>query len=198
MLTETYDPTEQLTQLFNAGLELTDMKLTDAQLDSAGNCVDSPEELAAEAAATLGSPVSVEEYALARMCACECAQGARGSDADKSARIWVGLNDARQNNGGDVVQCLTGGRGFGPQAGRKYATGRNDPTTHHLALVRSCMSGQEPDPTGGAQHFLDKYGFAGADGAWDSARYSQVVAEWQGYGWVRVTTIGRGLEIWRA
>ena len=199
VLTDTYDPASQAIQLIGAGIDLAAMKLTNAQLDSSGNCIASPEDLASQAGATLGSPVGVDEYALARMCACECLQGAKGTDDDKNARIWVAINDANQNNGGDILQCITGGNGFGPQGGsRKYATGRNDPTDYHLTLARLCQSGATPDPTGGAQHFLDKYGFAAADGSWDSARYAAVVAQWQGYGWTRVLTIGKGLEIWRA
>ena len=198
MLTDTYDPVEQVSQVIGAGMDLAAMKLTNAQLDSAGQCVASPEDLASQAGATLGSPVTVEEYALARMCACESLAGTKGSDADKIARIWVALNDAAQTAGGDIVACLTGGNGFGPQGGlRKYATGRRDPTDYHLTLVRLCRNGATPDPTGGATHFMDKYGFADSEGTWDSARYAQVVSQWQGKGWTRVTTIGRGLEIWR-
>jgi hypothetical protein len=197
MLTDTYDPVEQVSQVIGAGMDLAAMQLTNAQLDSAGNCVASPDELASEAGATLGSPVTVEEYAIARMCASESIGGAKGSDNDKTARIWVALNDAAQTTGGDIILCLTGGNGFGPQGSlRKYATGRRDPTDYHLTLVRLCRSGAVPDPTGGSTHFMDKYGFADAAGAWDSGRYEEVVSQWQARGWTRVTTIGRGLEIW--
>jgi hypothetical protein len=197
-LTETLDPLSQVQQLLAAGFaEVQNVRLTDANLDSAGNCVDSPEDLAAAASATLGQPVSVEEYALARMVACESVADLKGgSDADKVARIWVALNDAAANNGGDIVQCLTGGHGFGPEGPRKYATGRNDPTDYHLALVRACVSGAIPDPTGGATHFLDKYGFADADHKYDPNAYAAAVAKWTGYGWHRVLVIGKGLEIW--
>lgn len=200
VVTETWQPIEQLQCLLNAGLELTNMRLTHADQDNEGNCLASPEELAAEASATLGQVVGVEEYALARMVANESLADLKGgTDEDKQARIWVALNDCAANNFGDVLQCLTNGKGFGPQSGRKYSTGHasggNDPTDEHLYLVRNCQSGITPDPTGGATHFLDKYGFA-TDHVFDPAKYQAAVDKWTGYGWSRVMTIGRGLEIW--
>lgn len=199
-VTATLNPASQVQNLLSAGMEITNMRLTDADQDSAGNCTASPTDLADEASRTLGEPVTVEEYALARMVANEAVADIKGgSDDDKNARIWVALNDANANNGGDVVQCITGGHGFGPQSGRKYSTGHasggNDPTDYHLALVRDCLSGATPDPTGGATHFLDRYGFA-TDHRYDETKYLAAVAKWTGYGWSRVITIGEGLEIW--
>lgn len=202
MVTETLNPLDALQRALNAGMEITDMQLTDADQDGAGNCIASPEQLAEDASATLGSPISVEEYALARMCACESLSARRGgSDEDKYARIWVALNDASRNNAGNILQCLTGGHYFGPQGSqRKYSTGHPDggvdPTDRHLALVRACLSGATPDPTGGATHFMDKYGFADANHKWDPNAYAATVASWTNRGWRKVLTIGRGLEIW--
>ena len=201
ILTSTVNPAEQVQRIFNAGMEITNMRLTDADQDSAGNCISSPADLAAQASANLGEPVSVEEYALARMVANEALADVKGGTAaDKQARIWVALNDASANNGGNILQCLTNGKGFGPQTGgRKYSTGHaaggTDPTDYHLALVRDCMSGTTPDPTGGATHFLDKYSFA-TDHKYDPAKYQATVDKWTGYGWSRVMTIGDRLEIW--
>jgi hypothetical protein len=90
---------------------------------------------------------------------------------------------------------LTGGKGFGPEGPRKYATGRSDPTDYHLALVRACQSGATPDPTGGATHFLDKYGFA-TNHVYDPEKYAAAVAQWQSYGWTKVLDLPHGLEIW--
>jgi hypothetical protein len=200
-VTDSWLPPDQLQRVLNAARELTNMRLTHAEQDDAGNCTATPEELAAEATQTLGEPISVEEYALARMVANEALSDIKGGDDDdKNARIWVALNDARANNGGDIVQCLTNGRGFGPQpGGRKYSTGHpdggNDPTDYHLSLVQNCMAGTTPDPTGGATHFMDKYGFA-TNHEFDPAKYQSAVNLWQSYGWHRLMTIGKGLEIW--
>lgn len=198
--TRTVFPPDQATRALNwAVREAVDVKLTNAELDSAGNCVETPDQLAAEASETLGAPVTVEEYTLARMCATESLSDLKGgSDDDKNARIWVAINDANENNGGDIVQCVTGGNGFGKQGSlRKYATGRSDPTDYHLALVRQCMGGVTPDPTGGATHFLDKYGFVTpGTHTYDPAVYAAAVQQWTNYGWRKVLTIGRGLEIW--
>jgi hypothetical protein len=115
------------------------------------------------------------------------------SDDDRIARMWVLINDAAATTGGNLLQCATGGNGFGPEGSRKYATGRNDPTVAHLVLVRACLSGQTPDPTGGAKHFLDRYGFSSADD------YQAVVAKWSAAGMSRVTLDpdpGHGFEVW--
>jgi hypothetical protein len=195
-VTLTLDPASQAERIAAALAGVSNMRLTRANLDDAGDVIETPEELAAAAAVSMGAPVTVDEYALARMCATECVSDIRGgSDADKIARIWVALNDAAKNNGGDIVQCLTGGKGFGREGPRKYASGRTDPTDYHLALVRGCRSGEIADPTGGATHFLDKYGFA-TDHIYDPDKYAAAVAQWQSYGWRKLMTIGRGLEIW--
>ena len=192
----TWNPLSQAEQMANALAGLGNVRLTRATLDDSGNVVETPEDLAAAAAVTLGSPVTVDEYALARMCATESLSDIKGgSDADKNARIWVALNDAAKNNGGDILQCLTGGKGFGPEGPRKYATGRTDPTDYHLALVRACQSGTTPDPTGGATHFMDQYGFA-TNHIYDPDKYAATVALWTSYGWTKVLTVGKGLEIW--
>jgi hypothetical protein len=195
-LTMTVNPVEQGANIANALEGLANMKLTHATLDDSGSVVETPDDLAAAASEVLGSPVDVEEYALARMVACEALSDVRGgTDEDKVARIWVALNDAEKNHNGDIVTCLTGGLGFGPQGSRAYATGRNDPTDYHLSLVRACRSGATPDPTQGATHFMDKYGFA-TNHIYDPAKYAAAVAKWKSHGWAKILDLPHGLEIW--
>jgi len=197
-LTLTLNPVDQAKQFANTLAGISNMRLTHATVDpDTGDVAETPDDLASEASLAMGAPVTVEEYALARMVATESLPDIRGgSDADKQARIWVALNDCQKNNGGDVLACLTGGNGFGKQGvSRKYATGRNDPTDYHLALVRACRDGTTPDPTNGATHFLDRYGFA-TDHVYDPDKYHAAVAKWTSYGWSKILELPHGLEIW--
>lgn len=193
--TGTLNPLESIGSLINEVNNLMNAtKLTSAShKDDETTVVESPETLAAQAGEKLGEVVGVEEYALARMLRCERTREAKGgNEAEGAAIVWVAINDANAHNGGDIVKCLTGGHGFGKQGSlRKYATSLNDPYDVDLYLVRRCLGGQIADPTGGATHFLHRYGFK------DPADYESVVAKWQGYGWSkRDLDLGTSLEVW--
>ncbi len=191
--TESLNPAESAARLASELAEWADeMRLSSATVTDDG-VQESPQELAGQAAATLGAPVTIEEYTLARMVACESTSAAKGgNDEEKEAIVWVALNDANANNGGNIVACVTGGHGYGHQGSlRKYATALNDPTGHHLQIVRDCMTGRVPDPTGGATHFLHRLGFKSRDG------YLAAVTKWTGYGWQNVgLDVGTSLEVW--
>jgi hypothetical protein len=193
-LTATFNPAESASRLANELSDLVnEMKLTAATVNDDGTVAETPQALATQASTTTGAIVSVEEYALARMVACECTRAARGgNDGEKAAIVWVALNDANAHHAGDIVQCLTGGHGFGHQGSlRAYATSANDPTVAILAVVRSCLTGQTPDPTGGSTHFMHRTGFT------DHSAYLAAVSKWQGYGWQNIgLDVGTSLEVW--
>jgi len=191
--TATINPIESIESLLNAADDLVNAtKLTHETEDDAGNVASSPEELAREASETLGQDVGVEEYGLARMLRCERTPAHKdGNDAEGAAIVWVAINDANAHNSGDVIQCLTGGKGFGRQIGRKYATGRLDPYDKDLDLVRRCLDGSIPDPTGGRTHFMHRDGFKTHD------LYLAAVTKWKGYGWEDSgLDFGTSLEVW--
>jgi hypothetical protein len=191
--TETLNPIESIANLLNSVKDLAmATRLTHATEDEAGNVPRSVDDLAVEASATLGESVSPPEYALARMVRNENTPARKGgNDAERAAIIWVCMNDAAANNGGDIVQCITGGKGFGHQTGRKYASGREDPYDIDLDLVRRCYSGQIPDPTGGRTHFMHKNGFETRE------KYLATVEKWKARGWRNAgLDFGTSLEIW--
>jgi hypothetical protein len=152
-----------------------------------------PEELAAEATETLGSPVYPIEYAMARMLRCERTPAHKGgNDAEAAAIVWVCINDAATHHGGDIMAALTGGKGLGRQGPRAYATGRLDPYDVDLQLVRQCTGGQIEDPTGGATHFMHRGGFKTHE------EYLAAVDKWTNeHKWSRIDLdVGTTLEIW--
>jgi hypothetical protein len=166
-------------------------RLTSSTVDAAGNVLESPDYLAGLATLTMGKTVSVEDYALARMLRSERTISARGgNDAEGVAILWVALNDCAANNRGDMLACLTSGKGFGKQGSRKYSTAR-DPYDVDLALVGQVRSGQVVDPTGGATHFMHRSGFV------TPTDYESVVARWAARGWSNVgLDVGTSLEVW--
>lgn len=192
--TNTLNPVESLEHLLNTVKDLAmAKKLTNETEDETGRVRSSLDSLAAEASRTLGQTVSPVEYALARMLRCERTPSHRGgNEAEAAAIVWVCMNDAAINNGGDIVQCITGGKGLGKQIGRKYASGRLDPYDIDLDLVRRCYNGQIPDPTRGATHFMHRDGFGTRE------KYLATVERWSGRGWQRYDDLdfGTSLEIW--
>jgi hypothetical protein len=42
---------------------------------------------------------------------------------------------------------------------------------------------------------MDRYGFA-TNHIYDPDKYAAAVALWTSYGWTKILTIGKGLEIW--
>lgn len=191
--TQTMNPIESISNLIAQADEVIGAtRLTHETEDASGNVASSPEALAAEASQTLGQSVGVEEYALARMLRCERTPPHKnGNDGEGAAIVWVCLNDAAAHDGGDIIRCLTNGRGFGKQIGRKYATGRADPYDRDLDLVRRCLSGAIPDPTGGRTHFMHRDGFK------TRALYEAAVAKWSGYGWQNSgLDFNTSLEVW--
>jgi hypothetical protein len=193
--TESLNPGESAARLAADLAEwANEMRLTSATLTDNG-VAETPQELAGQAASTLGSPVTIEEYTLARMLACESTPERKGgNDEEKQAIVWVALNDANANNAGDIVACVTGGHGYGHQGSlRKYATALQDPTGHHLEVVRDCMTGRVPDPTSGATHFMRRRAFD------THAAYLAVVDTWTKRGWQNIgLDFGTSLEIWTA
>jgi hypothetical protein len=192
--TETLNPVESIENLLNTVKDLAmATRLTHATEDDNGDVQTSVDDLAAEASATLGEPVSPAEYALARMVRNENTQARKGgNDAERAAIIWVCMNDAAANDGGDIVRCITGKSGkFGHQTGRKYASGRDDPYDIDLDLVRRCYNGQIPDPTGGRTHFMHRNGFETHE------KYLATVEKWNGRGWRNSgLDFGTSLEVW--
>lgn len=193
MATETLNPIESIGNLINEVDDLVGAtKLTHETEDDAGNVASSPEELAQTASETLGQAVGVDEYGLARMLRCERTPAHKGgNDGEAAAIVWVAINDANAHDGGNIIRCLTNGRGFGRQIGRKYATGRLDPYDKDLDLVRRCLDGSIPDPTGGRTHFMHRDGFKTHD------LYLAAVKKWEGYGWENSgLDFGTSLEVW--
>lgn len=192
--TGTLNPVESLQNLLSQVDSLVGAtRLTDEVEDpDTHNVASSPEQLAWEASRTLGESVGVEEYALARMLRCERTPPLRGgNDGEGAAIVWVCLNDSRANDAGDIVRTITGGKGFGWQRGRKYASGRLDPYDRDLDLVRRCLSGQIPDPTNGSTHFLHRGGFKTTE------EYQAVVEKWKGRGWRNSgLDFQTSLEVW--
>lgn len=186
------NPVRSLAGLLSEVDDLTGARrLTRSTLDGNGNVVESMDELLSQAAEVAGGPVGETEYAVARMLRSERTRGLRGgNDGEGAAIVWVCLNDANAHNGGSVLQALTGGRGFGEQAGRKYSTAR-DPYDRDLELVRSIFAGEVGDPTGGRTHFMHRDGFE------SEAAYQAAVVKWTGYGWKNSgLDFGTSLEVW--
>ena len=191
--TGTLNPVESIQNLLNSIEDLTmATKLTHCTENDAGDVPCSIDDLVAQASEVMGETVSPPEYALARMVRNEMTPAHRGgNDAERAAIIWVCMNDAAANNGGDIVQCITGGHGFGHQTRRKYASGREDPYDVDLDLVRRCYGGQIPDPTGGRTHFMHRNGFETHE------KYLAAVEKWTGRGWQNAgLDFGTSLEIW--
>ncbi len=151
-------------------------RLTSAHADDRGVITDDPAALAAAASAVVGRTVSPEAYALARMLRSEA--GTR-APAEKVAVAWVARNDA-DDLGWSLLKVLTYHKGtgreshFGPQITGRYAT-TQDPYENDLKLAEAVLSGQFPDPTGGATKFVHKSSFGVQAG---TGSYAQIVDSW--------------------
>jgi hypothetical protein len=131
-------------------------RLTTSVLDDNGDCETSPQDLAAQASATLNvDAVDVDVYSLARMLASE---EESATPATKAALAWVAINVAALR-GTTVTLLLThdvnahGDGKYGHQAGR-WASTATDPYEQDFNIAINCMTGSTPDPTDGAVHFF--------------------------------------------
>ena len=148
------------------------------------------ENPAAELATAAG--VGLNQYALARMM-----QSEGRAEADRIARAWVAINDARATTGGNVYRVITlrkawhhvgaGGKVetheragfFGEQsAGGRYATTK-EPSSAVIALAGRVLKGEIPDPTHGATRFVDTKAFGHQPG---TRTFAEVDAKWRAEG----------------
>ena len=112
-----------------------------------------------------------------------------GTYAQKVAVAWVTRNLAAERR-----QTLTqmACSPCGPQVGNtRPVSTRQDATARDREVATAVLSGDVPDPTGGATHFLSPAGLG--------TKYAEVRARWLGWGWRPVTVVSDAkLEIWRA
>lgn len=167
-----------------AAAVLTGGKITSSSPGPDGQIAQSPDELLAQASATMGRPVSMDAYALARMAASE-------GSAEAAPRMHVALNDG-DKHGWDALTTVTystaGGRtgSFGPQfvssprVVRRYATSR-DPSRALLELAERVIveHAQGVDPTDGAVKFADASSFGVQEG---TGSFEDTVTRWAGEG----------------
>jgi hypothetical protein len=152
-------------------------KLTSTTLDAAGVVQTDPRDLAAQASAVMGRPVSLDVLALSRMVRSE------GVDAG-DLRVQVALNDLndlneRKGYGWSAFDLITystdpSARGkFGSQLHRRYASSR-DSYQADVQLVELAMRNGF-DATGGAIKFVDKSSFGVQEG---TGSYADLVERW--------------------
>lgn len=149
------------------------------RLNAQGQVPMPPEQLLAQAQVTLGRPISMDAYALARMIR---AEGGSGPVPEKQARAWVALNDAAAHNWSLLYTIAGPDLLFGQQIGWRYASGRNektggtvDPYENDLYVAEAVLAGQLPDNTGGAVKFVDIDSFGVQEG---TGSYEDKVADW--------------------
>jgi hypothetical protein len=149
------------------------------RLNAQGQVPTAPEDLLAEAQVTLGRPIRMDAYALARMVR---AEGGSGPVPEKQARAWVALNDAAKH-GWSILKAVAGpDLLFGQQRGWRYASGRDykdgstsDPYENDLYVAEAVLAGQLTDNTGGALKFVDIDSFGVQPG---TGTYEETVASW--------------------
>lgn len=151
-------------------------KLTNTSLDDDGTIPDDPAELAAQASAVMGREVSLDVYALARMIRSEGA-------LEGLPRAHVAINDALNLGGWSLARLITystvSARDglFGKQKSRRYSSAHDpyvgDVLTAEQAIAEAAAG---VDPTGGADHFVDKGGFL------HPGQYDDVVTRWGAQG----------------
>jgi hypothetical protein len=193
MLTGT-NPIAPLVDIAARGRRLTTSTVVD------GVVMETPGELAAQAAAVLGRAVSEEAIALALMCR---AEGGTGGQISKTYRCHVAINQARALNW-SVVQVITyhqtpaRANRFGEQISGRFASGRdcweNDLQAAEYALAQR---GRGEDPTFGALNFVDVGGFGVQAG---TGSFAALVDKWAADGKVPGTLpdAGGGLVFfWR-
>lgn len=150
-------------------------RLTTTELDDNRTIPDDPEDLADAAAAVVGQPVSVDEYAAARMCRSEEPHAA---DLVKRCLIQTACNDAKAH-GWTLLRCLTISSDstrtgfFGEQTSRRYST-RLDPYDIDLKIARLAIADYAAgnDDSQGAEKFVDRLSFKVI------GKYDEVVASW--------------------
>jgi hypothetical protein len=152
-------------------------RLTTTTVDDAGVVQADPDELAAQASAVMGRPVSLDVLALSRMVRSE------GVDAGV-LRVRVALNDVndlneRKGYGWSPFDLITystvaAARGkFGTQLHRRYASSK-DSYEGDVRLVELEMSNGF-DATGGAVKFVDRSSFGVQEG---TGSYDALVETW--------------------
>ena len=142
--------------------------------------------------------VDLETYTLARVVASE-AGSSSSTDLERVGvahatlnRVAIWANRDKYLDAPITARVtLEEGRGptweYGPQnVGPRVVSTRFAPTANHLAVARLVIRGEVPDPTGGAQSFLepsgqDKLLAAGVAGYKSSA--STVLRRWMADGW---------------
>jgi hypothetical protein len=162
------DLAQQLNDALNAIAKGS--RLTSAPYDKTTGAVPgAPEDLAAQA------QLDVDAYSLARLISSE--EG-RSNNSIKAAVAWAVLNRARSSGRG-VTGLLTHARlpahsgSYGTQrnieqgtdgynGSDRYASTANDPYEGDGVIAAGVISGQLPDPTGGAEYF-DRPGSEDAD-----------------------------------
>lgn len=163
-----------------AAIALSGPRVSSSTTDDDGQIAESPDELLAQAIATMGRPVSMDAYALARMAQSEGSAAAR-------PRMLVALNDGAAE-GWDALTTVTfstapGRTGtFGPQfvrsprVVRRYATTK-DPARAIVELAEQVIADWSAgnDETGGAVKFADRSSFGVQEG---TGSFDDTVAAW--------------------
>jgi hypothetical protein len=175
-----------------AAVALSGPKITSSSTGTDGQIVETPDELIEQASSSLGRPVTMDAYALARMAASEGAREGR-------PRMHVALNDA-DAIGRSVLDTVTlstaAGRtgSFGPQfvgsprVVRRYATSK-DPTRALVELAEAVIleHARGDDPTYGATKFADKSSFGVQAG---TGSFADLVDRWRAEGYTPDTVWG--------
>ena len=155
---------------------------TTSQADD-GQVHVSPDDLAAQAAEVLGRDVATDALILSRVIRSERSKG--GSELEAACIGWVCMNDALAH-GWSLAYTAIGPDGLcGRQKGWRYASGR-DSYQRDLEIAEEILAGDIEDPTGGAQHFVHRLGFA------TDAEYQAIVKKWGAEGWKPFTLAGTG------
>lgn len=109
---------------------------------------ESPQDLATQASAKLGRPVSPTAFALATLVASEVGSG---NDLAKAAVAWATVTQA-QRIGTSVLKLIAPDGKFGGQLGR-YADSRQAPSLRDLEVAEGVLSNQIANPAPGARQW---------------------------------------------
>lgn len=155
-------------------------RLTTTTLDASGVIQADPEQLAAQASAVMGRPISLDLLALSRMVRSE-GVGAGVLRVDVALNDLADLND-RKGYGWTPFDLITystaaAARGkFGTQLHRRYASSKDsyegDVRLVELELLNHANGG---DATRGAVKFVDRSSFGAQEG---TGSYDQLVETW--------------------
>ena len=123
--------------------------------DASGNNIEQLDDQLAGAVAIVGRPIARDAFILAMVSASEHAAAGEKEKA-LMQRIVMNYADSR---GESIEQAVTGGKGFGHQAGR-YCSTVNGPWEDDLKYAEANLAGTQPDDSMGAKHWVHKTGFA--------------------------------------